>query len=287
MRWLINIFIFSSVVLVVLGAARIRFKKLEDENRQMKIGKGMLLFLKPLIQVMAYFLQKWNEAKINRRYAKKLLISGNEMHLLPVEFVALKWISALSGTAAGLFIVSTTQVNGIACIVLGILFFFYPDLWLHETTVKRKHAISRDLPYCMDLLTLAIEAGASFQGAVEKIVNKGIKGALRSELEKMLQDLRLGLSRREALLALSQRTDLYVIRSFTAAMIQAEKLGTPVGEALRIQSDLRRDERFNKLEKIAQEAPVKMLFPLMFFILPSVFIIILGPIGLKFLAEGM
>lgn len=103
----------------------------------------------------------------------------------------------------------------------------------------------------------------------------------------MLQDLRLGLVRHEALVALSERTELYEIRAFTSALIQADRLGSPLGNALRIQSDLRRTERFQKLEKMAQEAPVKMLMPLMLFILPSVFIIILGPVGLKFMAEGM
>lgn len=93
--------------------------------------------------------------------------------------------------------------------------------------------------------------------------------------------------RREALAALSERTDLYEIRAFTSALVQADKLGTPIGKALRIQSDLRRTERFHKAEKTAQEAPVKMLMPLLLFILPAVFIIILGPVGLKFMTEGL
>jgi tight adherence protein C len=240
-----------------------------------------------LILILAYFVNRISSEKVNRKYSKKLLVSGNKLQLLPVEFVALKWLSASAGMAVGLYLVMIVHFNFLVIVLLGMLAYFLPDLWLHETTVNRKTAISKELPFCMDLLALSVEAGMSFQGAIAKVVEKGARGAIRDELEKMLQDLRLGLVRREALLALSQRTELYEIRAFTSALVQADRLGTPIGHALRIQSDLRRTERFQKIEKMAQEAPVKMLMPLMLFILPAVFIIILGPVGLKFMLEGM
>lgn len=286
--WLINIFCFVSVVLIVWGIIQIRFQRLEDEDRSMNLGSVFLLnSLKPLIQIIAYMLQKTGDEKIKRKYTTKLIVSGNKFNLISVEFAALKWLSALAGMGIGLYIVMTLHINFAAIAVIGIIAYFFPDFWLHETTVKRKTAISKELPFCMDLLTLSVEAGMSFQGAIAKVVEKGARGAIREELEKMLQDLRLGLVRHEALVALAKRTDLYEIRAFTSALIQAEKLGTPIGKALRIQSDLRRTERFHKAEKSAQEAPVKMLMPLLLFILPAVFIIILGPVGLKFMAEGM
>ncbi|MGD9008069.1 MAG: type II secretion system F family protein [Desulfobacteraceae bacterium] len=286
--WLINICCFVSVVLLVWGIIQIRFQRLEDEDRSMNLGSAFLLnSLKPLIQIIAYVLQKTGDEKIKRKYTTKLIISGNKFNLIPVEFAALKWLSAIAGMVIGLYIVMALHINSAAIAVIGIIVYFFPDFWLHETTLKRKTSISKELPYCMDLLTLSVEAGMSFQGAIAKVVEKGARGAIREELEKMLQDLRLGLVRHEALAALSKRTDLYEIRAFTSALIQAEKLGTPIGKALRIQSDLRRTERFHKAEKTAQEAPVKMLMPLLLFILPAVFIIILGPVGLKFMAEGM
>lgn len=288
MMVLINACCFFSIALLVWGILQVRFHKLDDEDRSMNLGGVYLLkSLKPLIQILAYFVQKTGTEKIERKYTKKLVISGNKFNLIPVEFVALKWLSALTGMAIGLYFVMTADINFLAVAVGGILAYFFPDLWLHETTVKRKISISKELPYCMDLLTLSIEAGMSFQGAIAKVVEKGARGPIREELEKMLQDLRLGLVRREALMALSGRTDLYEIRAFTSALVQADNLGTPIGQALRIQSDIRRTERFHNAEKTAQEAPVKILFPLLIFILPAVFIIILGPVGLKFLAEGM
>lgn len=286
--WLINTCCFISIALFIWGCVQIRFNRLDDEGRSMNLRDAFFLrLLKPLIQIVAYFVEKTSGKKANRKYANKLLISGNRLHLIPVEFVALKWLAALAGMAAGLYLVMIIHFNFLAIGVLGLLAYFFPDLYLRETITKRKAAIGKELPFCMDLLALSVEAGMSFQGAIAKVVEKGAKGVIREELEKMLQDLRLGLVRREALLNLAKRTDLYEIRSFTSALVQADRLGTPLGKALRIQSDLRRTERFQKIEKMAQEAPVKMLMPLLLFILPSVFIIILGPVGLKFMAEGM
>ncbi len=286
--WLINICCFASITLFIWASVQIRLRKLEDEDRSMNLGKNFLInSLKPLIQMVAYVVNKICADKVNRQYAKKLLVSGNTLHLIPVEFVALKCLSALAGMVFGIYLVMIIQINFLAIAFLGLFAYFYPDLWLHEKTVKRKTLISKELPFCMDLLALSVEAGMSFQGGIAKVVEKGARGAIRKELEKMLQDLRLGLVRREALLALSERTDLYEIRAFTSALVQADRLGTPIGKALRTQSDLRRTERFQKIEKMAQEAPVKMLVPLLVFILPAVFIIILGPVGLKFMAEGM
>lgn len=285
---LINFCCFVSIALLVWAIIQIRFQRLEDEYRSMNLSSAFLLnSLKPLIQILAYFVQKTGSEKINRKYSKKLIISGNPFNLIPVEFVALKWLSALAGMAIGLYLVLMADINFLSIVVIGFIAYVFPDLWLHETTLKRKLSISKELPYCMDLLTLSIEAGMSFQGAIAKVVEKGARGPIRDELEKMVQDLRLGLVRSEALTALAGRTDLYEIRAFTSALVQADKLGTPIGKALRIQSDLRRTERFYKAEKTAQEAPVKMLMPLMLCILPAVFIIILGPVLLKFWAEGM
>jgi tight adherence protein C len=251
--------------------------------------RGVLL-LKPfrsLIQAIAYPLDKFRREKLHKKYSKKLLISGNRLNLQPVEVGALKYLSAMAGIFIGIYMVVLTKVNIMVVIVLGGLAYFYPDIWLLETIKKRKRRLFEDLPFFMDLLTLSVEAGMSFRGAIENVVEKGVGGPLREELEKMSQDLRLGLVRREALLALSERTDLYAIRSFTTALIQADKLGTPIVHALKVQSDLRRTERFNRLEKLAQETPIKMLGPLLLCIFPAVFIIILGPMWLKFLAEGM
>jgi tight adherence protein C len=243
--------------------------------------------LRPVIQVLAAYNQRLDQDRLNRRYRDRLTISGNPLHLLPVEFLAIQELGALGGLLVGLFLTLTLDFTPLMPLLLGAGGFFLPGIKLNQTIANRKRQLFHALPFCMDLLTLSVEAGLNFTAALEKVVQKGPKTPLRDELDRMLQDLRLGVSRRDALVGLAQRTDMYEIRAFTTALIQADKLGSPLGAALRTQSDIRRTERFQKAEKAAQEAPVKMLFPLLFFIFPAVFIVILVPIILKFLTEGM
>jgi tight adherence protein C len=139
----------------------------------------------------------------------------------------------------------------------------------------------------MDLLALSMEAGLGFTLAIEKVVQKGSKSELNREFSRLLRDIKMGLTMRDALRGLATRTDMYEIRSFATALIQADTLGTPLAEVLQTQAEIRRTERFQRAEKLAQEAPVKMLFPLLFFIFPAVFIAILTPIILQFMAKGM
>ena len=154
--WLINLCCFTSITLFVWGCVQIRLKKLEDEDRSMNLGKGFLInSIRPLIQIVAYFVNKISAEKANRKYSKKLLVSGNKLHLIPAEFVALKWLSASAGMGAGIYIVMMAHINFLAIVFLALFAYFYPDLWLHEKTAKRKAAISKELPFCMDLLALS------------------------------------------------------------------------------------------------------------------------------------
>ncbi len=278
----------AAVTLLIIGVYL-----LEPERTKKFYYRGdkyqtiLIRIMRPLIEFFAGFNEKLNIEKLDRKYKRRLVISGNPYHFVQVEFLAVKQIAAIGGAVFGVFLVSGVNIHPGAIIVFGLLAYFLPDLWLYDMINKRKLALSHSLPFHMDLLTLAVEAGLTFIIAMDRVVKSGHTGPLRDEFEKFLQDLRLGVSLRDALGGLADRTDLYEIRSFTSALIQADKMGTPLGDVLRIQSDIRRRERFQKAEKLAQESPVKMLFPLILFIFPAVFIIILVPVMLKFMAEGM
>jgi len=288
MIWCIYICIGISVMAFVYGIFQIRFLKLEkDPSIRTKTRVVIFDLFKPLILVFAAYNQKLNLDSFRVKYKKSLIISGNPLHILPDEFFAIKELSAIAGILFGIFIVTMLEANPIFVLVFAICGFFLPNLSLTQSIMKRKHLIFLDLPFQMDLLNLAVEAGLTFTLAIGEVVNKGQPGPLREEFEKMLTDLRLGVSPIESLKGLADRTDMYEIRSFTTALIQAEKLGTPISNTLKSQSEIRRTERFQRAEKMAQEAPVKMLLPLIAFIFPAVFIIILTPIILKFIAEGM
>jgi tight adherence protein C len=137
------------------------------------------------------------------------------------------------------------------------------------------------------VITLCVEAGLNLQGAMNQAVQKGPKGVMRDELQKVLRDIRAGKQRAEALRAMAERLGEASISNLVTSLIQAESLGMNLGPVLRAQSEQRRSERFLRAEKLAMEAPVKMLLPLIAFIFPCTFIVLGFPIAMKFLALGL
>ncbi|WP_153102299.1 type II secretion system F family protein [Paraburkholderia hayleyella] len=174
-------------------------------------------------------------------------------------------------------------------ILLGVtlLAYYYPILWTRD--VRRRHvaAIQRQLPIYLDFLTLAVEAGLNINGAIQKAVEKGPDGPLRREFEHVLRDLKSGLSRTEALRRFDGRQNIKEISNLVGAAIQAERMGSGLAKTLRFQSEQRRSERFQRAEKQAMEAPVKLVFPLLLFIFPVTFIVLGFPIVMKFVQDGL
>ncbi|HRU07543.1 MAG TPA: type II secretion system F family protein, partial [Candidatus Brocadiia bacterium] len=158
----------------------------------------------------------------------------------------------------------------------------WPSTWLNKRLRLRRADISHELPYALDLLTLSVEAGLDFTEALDRIVHKLGESPLAEELGATLRDIRLGRTRTEALRNLSHRVDMGAVTSVASALIQADELGSSLGPILRAQSEQLRVARSQEAEKKALEAPVKILFPLIFFILPTIFLIIGGPIFLKY-----
>jgi tight adherence protein C len=163
----------------------------------------------------------------------------------------------------------------------------YPAIWLKDCLQKRRRELVRALPFFLDIITLCVEAGLNFQGAVVQAVDKGPSGVLKDEFQRVLRDIRAGRSRADALRALTQRLKEPSVSNFVSAVIQAESMGMNLGPVLRAQADQRRTERFLRAEKLAMEAPVKMLFPLIAFIFPCTFIVLFFPIVMKFMNSGL
>jgi tight adherence protein C len=163
----------------------------------------------------------------------------------------------------------------IALLVAGFLF---PVMNVREKAKKRQKTISLQLPDSLDLLTISVEAGLDFMSAMRRVVEKHRPGALRDELERFFKQTELGRPRRDALRDMARRVQIPDLNAVTSALIQGDRLGVSIAPILRAQSDMLRTRRGQKAEKAAQEAPVKMLAPLMICILPSVFIMILAPV---------
>jgi len=163
----------------------------------------------------------------------------------------------------------------------------YPGIWLRDRINSRRRELLKTLPFYLDIITLCVEAGLNMQGALTQAVAKGPKGVLRDEFQRLLRDIRAGKSRAASMRSLAARLNESSVTAFTTAVIQAESMGMNLGPILRAQADQRRTERFLRAEKLAMEAPVKLLFPLLAFIFPCTFIVLFFPIAMKFIHSGL
>lgn len=159
-----------------------------------------------------------------------------------------------------------------------MLLWIIPDFWLYGAVRRRHRSIQKSLPFVLDLLTLSVEAGMDFINALQRNCKSRKLDPLNEELLRMTKEIQVGSSRKEALLNMSERVRQPDLKAVAHALIQADELGVSIGEMLRIQSEQLRSRRFDRAEKLAAEAPVKMLGPLMLCIFPAVFIILLGPV---------
>jgi len=162
-----------------------------------------------------------------------------------------------------------------ASVLIGLLF---PNMVLNSRIRKRQAEVSKTLPDIMDLLTVSVEAGLTLDSALAKVVEKAPGGTLASEFETALQEIKVGKSKKEALYQMADRIGVQDFRSFVGAVIQADQLGVSLGNVLRIQSEQIRQNRKQRISEKAMKAPVKMLIPMVVFIFPSIFIVLLGPV---------
>jgi tight adherence protein C len=190
-----------------------------------------------------------------------------------IAFVVLFFVLALFLTGSpilGLFF-------GIAGAAFG---YIAPEFWLGRRMRARSYAMILQLPDALDLLTISVEAGLGFDAALSKVVEK-MEGPLIDEYRQALAEVRMGRSRRDALRDVANRADAQPVSNFIGAIVQAEQLGVPIAKVLQIQSNQLRIERRQRAEEAAAKAPVKMLFPMVGCIFPTIFIVILGPAIIK------
>ncbi len=219
-------------------------------------------------------------------FVRKKSLAMGRPNLTPEVVLSMMELSAIAFgvTAAFLFYLAGWSVAW--ALLLALFGFFVPIIWINDQVKKRQQDIVRALPYALDLLTLAVEAGLDFQAAVAKVVEKGQPGPLREELGIMLGEIRLGKTREQALRNLAERVQIPQLSTFVSNLIQADRMGTSLGKVLRIQSTQMRIERTHRAEKLANEAPVKLLFPLIACIFPTVFFILFGPIVYRWIIAG-
>lgn len=264
-----------------LGLYQTLFERFLSEVREESAGgvKGAGgVVIRRLGSMNRRFMWPGYEAKARRNLIK----AGEPQGYKPEDIMALQEVSAVVGLLMGLFILNGVGQNLAWSLLFLLLGMYYPIMWVNDQVKKRHLQISRALPYSLDLLTLSVEAGLDFTAALAKVVEKGKVGPLREELQLVLKQLKMGKTREEAMKSMIVRVDLPPLTTFVTALIQADKMGTSLGKVLRIQSTQMRIDRTQRAEKLAGEAPVKMLFPLIACIFPTVFMVLFGPIVFQF-----
>ncbi len=265
----------------------------------------------PLGFRMLWWPVQWMEPRFDRLLSRqtrlafvlKLRQAGLEFSLSPGQFYAgqlafmitsVVLMALLLAVLTGLGTADATKGefevgygNSLLLIVMvAALGWFLPLVWLRDRIKARQREFVRALPFFLDVITLCVEAGLNLQGAITQAVAKGPRGYLRDEFQRVLRDIRAGKSRAEALRDMSDRVKDQSLSHFTSCVIQAERMGMSLGPMLRTQGEQRLNERFMRAEKLALEAPVKMLFPLIACIFPCTFIVLLFPIVSRLLAAG-
>ena len=215
----------------------------------------------------------------------KLDAAGMGYALRPAEFIATRRVGLALGVLVfvfAYFVLKPTSMSMILLVGAFIPFgFFYPDMWLRDV-IKRRHArIEKQFPFFLDLLVLTMRAGLNFSSAMAHSVEKMTEGPVKQEFAQFLREVRTGARRRDALEALGRRINLSAVHNFVSAVNQAEEIGGELGPILVSQARQRRAERFLKAEKLANQAPVKMMLPLIGVLFPMMFLIIGFPIFIK------
>lgn len=214
--------------------------------------------------------------------------AGLDYTLSPEQFIAGRIIcGVLAASLAAWVADSFGRAMLWPAVIAGGFGWLYPAIWLRDRLDARKRLLLKQLPFYLDIVTLCVEAGLNLSGALEQAMRKGPPGPLRDEIARILRDVRAGKSRADALRTFAERMNEPAIENLVSALIQAETMGMNLGPILRAQAEQRRNERFARAEKLAMEAPVKMLFPLIAFIFPCTFVVIAFPIVMKFLAMGL
>jgi len=264
-------------------------KEVPDEDRvYLDPLPRPLRLLWPVVRFVDYHVCHFVPARLVQGPAEALRLSGLLYLMSGSQFLALSLISATAFAAIGCKALSMLgQAKVLYIMGLAFIGWWYPRIWLNDVLKKRRKLLVRSLPVYLDFLTMGIEAGLNMNGAMGQAVDKGPPGPLKNEFSLVLRDLRAGLTRADALRRMDERTHIPQVSSFVTAVIQAERMGASLGATFRNQAEQRRIERFQLAEKMAMEAPVKLIFPLVVFIFPVTFVVLMFPIVMKFLQSGI
>ena len=214
------------------------------------------------------------------RLQYKLDVAGNPEGWSVERIVGLKFVGFTAALFVSLVVTLliglSSVITVLVCVGVSLIGYMGVDFYIYQLGFDRSAKMQKSLPDALDLLTISVEAGLAFDSALARVA-KSTTGPLAAEFARVLQEMNIGTGRSHAMRALGQRTSIPELKSFVTAMVQADAFGIPIGQVLRIQSTEMRTKRRQRAEEKAQKVPVKILIPLIFCILPTLFIIVMGP----------
>jgi len=247
-------------------------------NKAKSEHQGLLYIKKAGIKNLSKFLAGFPLERYRKYLKAKLIVSRADKIYTSDEFLAYKILLAGSGLVVYLGLFNCIDTAGV---IAAMILFMFPEYELKETRNRYEREILTEFPYALDIITVCVEAGLTFDAAVAKYIYGVKQSVLRDEFKSYLRSLGMGENREEALKASALRVNLREYSSFIYAVLQSEKLGTGIAGTIRLQNNEIRIRRKQRVEKLALQTPVKLMLPLVIFILPAVFIVILGPIAIK------
>lgn len=292
-----------AVVLVVVGLRGTRSHDTVQERLMEYSGRDEVISLEelelsqpfservlvPMVETAAKFVTRFTPQQTLEQTGYKLELAGRPNNWSPAQFWGGRVVATvlLGGLVFLLMMVSKQPFGKVLMYGSGAagLGFIYPQIWLNRKIRTRQSEIMKALPDALDLLTICVEAGLGFDAAMNK-VNEKWDDPLSMEFGRVIRDIQLGKARRDALRDMAERMDVADVTSFVAAIVQTEQLGVSIAKVLRIQSDQMRIKRRQRAEEKAHQAPIKMLFPMVFLIFPSIYIVLLGPAILTVMDSG-
>ena len=296
----IGVIVVLAVSLVVVGMRNRQIDTPLEERLHEYISSGEQITLEeielsqpiterilvPIVQKIGEITEKFTPQNAIEQVEVQLELAGNPPGIDPTIFWASRFIAAIGVGGILLFVFSMGSMDWswgkklLATGVFSVIGYFMPQLLLQSKINTRQDMIRKSMPDALDLLTICVQAGLGFDAAMSRVAEKW-EDELAEEFDRCLREIQLGNVRRVALRNMADRIGIIEMTSFVAAIIQSEQLGVSMSKVLRIQSDQMRTRRRQIAEEKAQQAPVKMLFPMALLIFPSIMIILLGPAGLQ------
>lgn len=244
----------------------------------------------PMLEALSKMAQRFTPQHTIEASRHKLELGGLAHKIKPAQFLGYRMAAAIGLGMASLMIAFASALpvlqRLLVILVAFVLGYMLPSVWLGSKISARQTSVLKALPDALDLLTICVEAGLGFDAAMSKVAEKW-ENELSLAFARTVQEMQLGKLRREALRNMSNSMDVPDMTTFVAAIIQADTLGVSMAKVMRIQSDTMRMKRRQRAEEKARQAPVKMMFPLVFFIFPTILIVLLGPAILQIMSIGI